>query len=86
MRDSKFLKTLAGQRFGITVLIDVWRISAERRQAQLKLGLLYCASVAAVLLVLAAATADSAKVRFARGEVGKGMSVRVEDLEFSNDA
>jgi hypothetical protein len=51
--------TLAGQRFGISVLIDVWRTSAERRQAQLKLGLLYCACVAAVLLVLAATTADS---------------------------
>lgn len=45
--------TLSGQRFSVAVLIDVWRTSPERRQAQLKLGLLYCASVAAVLLLLA---------------------------------
>ena len=51
--------TLSGQRFGITVLIDVWRSSPERRQAQIKLGLLYCASVAAVLLTLTATVSNA---------------------------
>lgn len=44
--------TLSGRRFGIMVLVDVWRSSPERRLAQLKLGLLYCACVGLVLLVL----------------------------------
>ncbi len=51
--------TLAGQRFGVTVLIEVWRASSERRQMQLKLGLLYCASVAAVLVLLVTLVSSS---------------------------
>lgn len=51
--------TLAGQRFGVSVLIEVWRASSDRRQTQLKLGLLYCACVAVILVLLLALVSNS---------------------------
>ncbi|WP_374590539.1 BPSS1780 family membrane protein [Aquabacterium sp.] len=55
--------TLSGQRFGVTVLIDVWRAAPQRRQAQIKLGLLYCVCVAAVLVLLAATASNTTALK-----------------------
>lgn len=44
--------TLLGRRFGVSVLIEAWRASPQRRRAQLKLGLLYCTAVASILVML----------------------------------